>query len=78
MFKSLYVLTVPFLVYGLAFFILSLSPFIGDIHTRGWVQDVATGFYAAASSSGSFFFALNFGSEGMSTQSTPFRIVFDK
>jgi alpha-1,3-glucan synthase len=67
MFKSLYVLTVPFAVYGLAFFILSLSPFVGDIHTRGWVQDVATGFYAAASSSGSFFFALNFGSEGMST-----------
>ena len=32
---------------------------------RGWIYNVATGLYAIASASGSFFFALNVGSEGM-------------
>jgi hypothetical protein len=33
------------------------------------MQNVATGLYAAASSSGSIFFALNFGDEGRKMQS---------
>ncbi|KAJ6136759.1 hypothetical protein N7497_012312 [Penicillium chrysogenum] len=32
-------------------------------HSRGWIQNVGSSLYAAASSSGSIFFALNFGDE---------------
>jgi alpha-1,3-glucan synthase len=64
-FKSLYVLAVPFGFYGLAFFFLGLAPYAKTAFGRGWVQNIATAFYAAASSSGAFYFSLNFGSEGM-------------
>ena len=62
--KSLYVLTLPMALYGLAFTILAASPYGPSVSSRGWIQNVAQGLYAAASSSGSFYFALNFGSEG--------------
>ncbi|ORY57893.1 alpha-1,3-glucan synthase [Pseudomassariella vexata] len=62
--KSLYVLCVPFFIYGFAFFILGLSPFASSYASRGSMQNVATGFYAVASSSGGLAFALNFGDEG--------------
>ena len=65
--KSIYVLSVPFLFYGLAFFLLGLAPYAKDADQRGWVQNAATAMYAIASSSGSIFFALNFGDEGGST-----------
>jgi len=65
--KSIYVLSVPFLFYGLAFFLLGLAPFAKDAGQRGWMQNAATAMYAIASSSGSIFFALNFGDEGGST-----------
>ncbi|TVY41175.1 Cell wall alpha-1,3-glucan synthase, partial [Lachnellula occidentalis] len=65
--KSIYVLSVPFLFYGLAFFLLGLAPYAKDVGQRGWMQNAATGVYAVASSSGSIFFALNFGDEGGST-----------
>ena len=65
MMKSVYVLSMPFLFYGLAFFVLGMTPYGTSIDNRGWIQNVATGFYALASASGSLFFALNFGSEGM-------------
>lgn len=65
--QSKYVLSLPFALYGLAFFLLGLAPFAHTVLGRGWIQNVATAFYAAASSSGAFFFALNFGSEGTST-----------
>jgi hypothetical protein len=42
-----------------------MAPYTQDFTARGWIYNVATGFYAIASASGSFFFALNFGSEGM-------------
>ena len=45
---------------------LGLAPYAATAGRRGWVQNVATAFYAMASSSGAFFFALNFGSEGPS------------
>lgn len=61
--KSVYVLSLPFVFYGLAFFLIAFAPFAGSV-ARGWVQNVATGSYAVASSSGSLFFALNFGDEG--------------
>jgi len=65
--KSVYVLSIPFLFYGLAFFLLGLAPFARNADQRGWMQNIATAMYAVASSSGSIFFALNFGDEGGST-----------
>ncbi|KZF25449.1 glycosyltransferase family 5 protein [Xylona heveae TC161] len=62
--KSVYVLSIPFLFYGAAFFLIGMAPFVHHVAGRGWVQNVGTGMYAVASSSGSIFFALNFGDEG--------------
>lgn len=62
--QSRYVISLPFICYGLAFFILGMAPYGSSMHARGWIQNVATGLYALASGSGSLFFALNFGSEG--------------
>lgn len=64
--KSVYVLSTPFAVYGLAFLFVGCAPFAKTNFARGWVQNTASGLYAAASSSGSMFFALNFGDEGLS------------
>ena len=63
-FQSKWVLAAPFGCYGIAFFLLGLAPYAPTELGRGWVQNVATGIYAAASSSGAFYFSLNFGSEG--------------
>ncbi|KAK4155658.1 family 5 putative glycoside hydrolase family 13/Glycosyltransferase [Chaetomidium leptoderma] len=62
--KSVWVLSTPFAVYGAAFLFAGCAPFASSIPTRGWLQSVGSGFYAAAASSGSMFFALNFGDEG--------------
>ena len=62
--KSVFVLALPFAFYGMAFFLLGMAPYGSTILGRGWIQNVATAFYAFASSSGAFFFSLNFGSEG--------------
>ncbi|KAF2715738.1 glycosyltransferase family 5 protein [Pleomassaria siparia CBS 279.74] len=62
--QSRYVIALPFVFYGLAFFILGMAPYGRTVDARGWIQNVATGLYALASGSGSLFFALNFGSEG--------------
>ncbi|KAJ5666828.1 hypothetical protein N7462_011237 [Penicillium macrosclerotiorum] len=61
--KSIHVLTVPWFLYGLAFLIIGIAHFEHDSYARGWIQNVGSGIYAAASSSGSIFFALNFGDE---------------
>lgn len=63
-FACMYVLTAPWAFYGLAFFLLAMAPYASSTNGRGWVQNVATGLYAFASASGSFFFAQNFGSTG--------------
>ncbi|OCK84430.1 glycosyltransferase family 5 protein [Lepidopterella palustris CBS 459.81] len=62
--KSIYVLSLPFLFYGIAFLLIGLAPLLKSESGTGWIQNVATGFYAMASSSGSIYFALNFGDEG--------------
>jgi alpha-1,3-glucan synthase len=62
--KSVYVLSSPFLFYGLAFLLLGFAPLLPLGNGRFWMQNVATGLYAIASASGSLFFALNFGDEG--------------
>jgi alpha-1,3-glucan synthase len=62
-YKSVVVLSVPWIFYGFAFIILGTAHFETNTFARGWIQNIATGFYATASSSGSIFFALNFGDE---------------
>lgn len=44
--------------------LIGFAPYVKSVGARGWAQNVATGFYAFASASGSIFFALNFGDEG--------------
>ncbi|KAJ5273224.1 hypothetical protein N7478_008349 [Penicillium angulare] len=61
--KSVLVLSVPWFLYGLAFLIIGLAHFEPNPFVRGWIQNIGSGVYAAASSSGSIFFALNFGDE---------------
>ncbi|KAI9790086.1 MAG: hypothetical protein M1816_005556 [Peltula sp. TS41687] len=40
--KSIYVLSVPFFFYGSAFFLIGMTPYIGSISGRGWLQNIAT------------------------------------
>ncbi|PYH63384.1 alpha-1,3-glucan synthase [Aspergillus vadensis CBS 113365] len=61
---SVYVLTIPYLLYGLAFLFVGIAGPIGNSTSQTWLQNVGTGLYSFASSSGSIFFALNFGDEG--------------
>jgi alpha-1,3-glucan synthase len=61
---SRFALSLPFLFYGLAFFLVGVAPFGASPNSRGWIQDVSSGFYSFASASGSLYFALNFASEG--------------
>jgi alpha-1,3-glucan synthase len=63
-FKSLYVLSTPFAMYGLAFIFVGMAPFLDSSGGMDTMRNVATGLYTAASASGSIFFALNFGDEG--------------
>lgn len=52
-------------MYGFAFLFVGLAGPIHDNTSQTWLQNVGTGLYSFASSSGSIFFALNFGDEGM-------------
>lgn len=63
-FPSVIVLTLPWFIYSIAFIIIGVSPFALSGLGRFWAQNVAAGVYSAASSSGSLFFALNFGDQG--------------
>src|SRR5947207_2539679 len=64
-FQALYCLSFPFYIYALAFFLLGLPAFSPFSSGRRWVNNVATGCYALASSSGSLFFGLNFAEDGI-------------
>ncbi|THZ81338.1 alpha-1,3-glucan synthase [Aureobasidium pullulans] len=61
---SKWALSLPFVLYGLAFFFVGLAPFGTTLDSRGWIQNVGAGLYSFASASGSLYFALNFASEG--------------
>lgn len=61
---SRFCLSLPFFFYGLAFLFIACAHWASSVNTRGWVQNLGTAWYACASSSGSIFFALNFGDEG--------------
>ncbi|CRL31185.1 Glycosyl hydrolase, family 13, catalytic domain [Penicillium camemberti] len=63
-FPSVIVLTLPWFIYSMAFVTMGVSPFALSEVGQAWAQNVAAGVYAAASSSGSLFFALNFGDQG--------------
>lgn len=63
-FAAVWCLSLPWVFYGLAFWLLAFAPYGSSTFATGWVQNVATGMYAVASSSGSLFFAQNFGSLG--------------
>lgn len=63
-FKPIYILSMPFVFYGLAFFFIGMAAIAPSPDGKKWIQNMATAFYATASSSGSFFFALNFGDGG--------------
>lgn len=63
-FSSLLSLSMPFFFYGLAFLLIGVAHYASTAGSRGWIQNVGTGMYSVASSSGSIFFALNFGDEG--------------
>jgi alpha-1,3-glucan synthase len=63
-FKAMIVLSIPFLFYGVAFLFVGMAYFVTDTDGRGWMHNVASGFYSVASASGSIYFALNFGDEG--------------
>lgn len=52
-------------MYGFAFLFVGLAGSIHNSASQTWLQNVGTGLYSFASSSGSIFFALNFGDEGM-------------
>ncbi|KAG1859045.1 glycoside hydrolase family 13/glycosyltransferase family 5 protein [Suillus tomentosus] len=61
---SVYVLSAPWLFYGIAFFLIgipSLSPKLGETLTI--LSDIATWSYAVASAAAFIFFGLNFGEE---------------
>ncbi|CRG86853.1 alpha-1,3-glucan synthase [Talaromyces islandicus] len=62
-FKSVVALSTPWFFYGLAFILIGIAHFEHNPGNRGWIQNVASGVYATASSSGSIFFSLNFGDE---------------
>lgn len=63
-FKSVVCLSTPWFFYGLAFLLIGSAHFEPNSFNRGWIQNIGSGCYAAASSSGSIFFASNFGDEG--------------
>lgn len=63
-FKSLYSICIPWVFFGLAFFILGITGFISNTDTQNTVQLIATVMYTAGASSGAVMFALNFGDEG--------------
>lgn len=52
-------------IYGFAFLFVGLAGPIHNSTSRAWLQNMGIGLYSFASSSGSIFFALNFGDEGM-------------
>ncbi|KAG1787255.1 uncharacterized protein HD556DRAFT_1521457 [Suillus plorans] len=65
---SVYVLSAPWLFYGIAFFLIgipSLSPKLRETHTI--LSDIATWSYAVASAAAFIFFGLNFGEEAAAT-----------
>ncbi|KAJ9148772.1 Alpha-1,3-glucan synthase [Coniochaeta hoffmannii] len=62
--RAIYCLSLPWIFYGLAFVLIGAAPLFSNLDTRAAIQNLATGLYAAGSSSGAIFFSFNFGDEG--------------
>ncbi|RDW80976.1 hypothetical protein BP5796_05674 [Coleophoma crateriformis] len=62
--QAVYVLSMPFVLIGICFFLLGMAICAKSDFSRGWVYNVATGFYTVGSSAGSLYFTMNFGTEG--------------
>ncbi|EFQ35820.1 alpha amylase [Colletotrichum graminicola M1.001] len=62
--KSVYALSLPWVFFGMAFFLLGVSPYLEPWQSRAAMQDAATALYSAGASAGALSFALNFGDEG--------------
>ncbi|CAG8323048.1 unnamed protein product [Penicillium salamii] len=61
---SVYLLSLPFVLYGLAFFVIGIAAFVPVGTGQNWAYHVATALYIIGSSSGFLFFSLNFGDDG--------------
>ena len=64
---SIYVLSLPWLFFALAFFVIGL-PSVASVFAPAhhWLANVATWCYAIGSAAGFLFFGLNFGEEAAS------------
>ena len=63
---SVYVLSAPWVFYGLAFFIIAIPSLSSKLHgTHSIIADIATWLYAVASAAAFIFFGLNFGEEAV-------------
>lgn len=69
--KSVYAISLPFLFFGLSFFLLTVALVMGASPAASRIQAVAVGAYAFGSAGGATFFALNFGTEGKSAALPP-------
>ncbi|KAK2735779.1 Cell wall alpha-1,3-glucan synthase ags1 [Myotisia sp. PD_48] len=61
--KPVIPLSLPFMLYGTAFFLIGIAHYGPSEAGRTCLQGIGTAIYAIASSSGSIFFSLNFGDE---------------
>ncbi|WBW72795.1 prospore membrane alpha-1,3-glucan synthase Mok12 [Schizosaccharomyces osmophilus] len=59
-----YILSLPFLCFGLSFFLVSITHFFQKTNACSILQHIAAYVYAISSSTGSLYFAWNFGAEG--------------
>jgi len=63
---SIYVLSLPWIFFGLAFFMIGLPSVHAALHpAHNALSNVATWCYAVASAAGFLFFGLNFGEEAV-------------
>jgi alpha-1,3-glucan synthase len=70
---SVYVLSAPWLFYGIAFFLIGLPSLSSKLQaTHTILSDIATWSYAVASAAAFIFFGLNFGEEAVSHLFGPF------
>lgn len=61
---SFYILSLPFVLYGLTFFTIGVASFSSNPSGQAWAYHIAAAFYVIGSSSGYLFFSLNFGDDG--------------
>ncbi|EEB07932.1 alpha-1,3-glucan synthase Mok12 [Schizosaccharomyces japonicus yFS275] len=63
-FQARYILSVPFIFFGISFLLVALTHLFQFSKACAVVQNIAAYVYAISSSTGSLFFAWNFGAEG--------------